>query len=201
MLRANDEMILTVLEVFVHDPLYVQAPSMPAKSSAQSTAAPTCSPHAQRMPLLCSLLRYTWALSAEKIRALRQPNSAEVLGEAGSELSPGEQQGKDGAEPGQVQGTTPNPGAQRAMLNVKKRLRGNEHKDVLSVEGQVRAQLMVLRAARVCVLSGACAVCPVVCGNCVCTDALLLVQVSALIHEATDVDNLSRMYYGWCAWL
>lgn len=54
-----------------------------------------------------------------------------------------------------------NSGASRAMFNVKQRLAGAQHKEQLSVEG----------------------------------------QVNALIHEATDMERLAKMYYGWSAFV
>ena len=119
-LRQKQEMLLTVLEVFLWDPLY------------------------------------KWSLSPAKIQQLR-PLTEE---DEGAVATLSEEKSREDATAAD-DGSSVNSGASRAMFNVKQRLAGSQHRDQLSVEG----------------------------------------QVNALIHEATSMEKLSSMYYGWSSWV
>jgi ataxia telangiectasia mutated family protein len=112
-MRDARHMLLTVLEVFLHDPLYKWALS-PAKIQ-------------QLRPL-------SEADEAAGLSGAAAPNAAAGGGAAvGSGVAVGEEDGV--AAPSSV-----NSGAARAMFNVRQRLAGvTAHRDTLSVEGQVNA--------------------------------------------------------------
>ncbi len=108
-LRQNEEMLLTVLEVFVHDPLYKWA----------------LSPH--QMDRL------------RPIDAVEAAGTTSAGSDSSAAAALALEKADDEAGGGGAGAAATNAGAQRAMMAVTAKLRGTDRGGVLSVEGQVRA--------------------------------------------------------------
>lgn len=113
-------------------------------------------------PFISSVFFLQWALSPAKIQQLRplvDDDEPSDLDPSADGKAPADSPATDSAS--SSSSSTVNSGAARAMFNVKQRLAGLQHKDQLSVEG----------------------------------------QVNALIQEATDIERLAKLYFGWSAFV